>query len=110
MLEKTEITAVEMGGRAFHSGVGSELRAMDAGFEILSQTRAGINLSNLIKSKNIPWSEAELMWGRLSEIWAKGVPKGSTVPAFLNNPRVDAIYFTKELPILQANGVNIVTK
>ena len=98
------------GGRAFFSGAGTEARAIGQGYQTLGQTRAGQNLQNLITNKNIPWSEAELMWQRLSATWAKGVPNGSSVPAFLNNPRAGSIWFQTELPILQSKGVNIIYK
>jgi len=98
------------GGRAFYSGAGTGERAIAAGFETIGQTRAGKNLQNLIESKNIPWSEAELMWQRLSTTWARGVPDGSTVNVFLNNPRKGAIWFKTELPILLEKGVNIIYK
>ena len=108
-VEGVEI-AVKTAGRAFFSGVGTEARAIEDGFQTLGQTRAGRNLQNLIDSRNIPWSEAEPMWQRLSVPWAKGVPNGSLVPAFLNNPRAGAIWFKTELPILQQKGVNIIYK
>jgi len=76
----------------------------------LGNTRAGENLQNLIDSRNIPWSEAEPMWDRLSTVWAKGVPSGSSVPVYLNNPRADAVFFRTELPILQLNRVNLIYK
>ena len=73
----------------------------------------GRNLQNLIESKNIPWDgvgNVESMWQRLSATWAKGVPNGSSVPVFLNNPRAGAIWFNTELPILTQKGVNIIYK
>jgi hypothetical protein len=94
--------------RAFFSGAGTEAKAISKGFQTLGQTRAGKNLQNLIDSKNIPWSQAEPMWQRLSATWAKGVPNGSTVNVFLNNPRAEAIWFKTELPILLHKGVNII--
>lgn len=98
----------EASNRAFFAGAGTEADAVAAGFETLGSTRAGINLQNLITNKNIPWSEAEPMWQRLSAVWAKGVPNGSTVNVFLNNPRAGAIWFKTELPILQQKAVNII--
>lgn len=53
---------------------------------------------------------AEEMWKRLSATWAKGVPNGSTVPVFLNNPRAGSIWFQTELPILQSKGVHLLYK
>ncbi|HZL11132.1 MAG TPA: hypothetical protein VFC65_14155 [Prolixibacteraceae bacterium] len=103
-------TAGEAGTRAFFSGAGAEARAIEQGYQTLGQTGAGQNLQNLITSKNIPLSEAEPMWQRLSSVWAKGVPAGSTVPVFLNSPRAGAVWFQTELPILQLNKVNLIYK
>jgi len=108
-----EVNAVNQGNRAFFSGAGMEARAIEEGFQTLGQTRAGQNLQNLIISKNIPWkgpAGAEEMWKRLSATWAKGVPNGSTVPVFLNNPRAGSIWFQTELPILQSKGVHLLYK
>jgi len=107
---KAEVSISKNTQRAFHSGIGTKERAMAEFFETLGETRAGKNLQKLIDSKNIPWSEQEIMWGRLSSVWARGVPPGSTVPVFLNNPRIDAIFFRKELPILQSNNVIVIPK
>ena len=103
-----EGTTAKTSSRAFFSGAGTEVRAISEGFETLGQTRAGRNLQNLIDSRNIPWSEAEPMWQRLSATWAKGIPNGSTVNVFLNNPRAGAIWFKTELPILQQKGINLI--
>lgn len=108
-LEK-DAAVVAVQGRAFHSGVGSEARAIEQGYQTLGQTRAGQNLQKMITEKNIPWSRAEPMWQRLSTVWAKGIPDGSTVSVFLNNPRADAIFFKTELPILQSKNVRIIYK
>ena len=105
-----EQTAATRGGRAFHSGVGSEARAIEQGFQTLGQTRAGQNLQNLISTKNIPWSEAEPMWKRLSVPWANGIPEGGIAPVFLNNPRADAIWFEVELPILLSKDATLIYK
>jgi RHS repeat-associated protein len=108
-----EVNAVNQGNRAFFSGAGMEARAIEEGFQTLGQTRAGQNLQNLIISKNIPWkgpAGAEEMWKRLSATLAKGVPNGSTVPVFLNNPRAGSIWFQTELPILQSKGVHLLYK
>jgi hypothetical protein len=74
------------------------VRAIEQGYLTLGQTRAGRNLQNLIDNKNIPWSQAEPMWQRLSATWAKGIPNGSSVPVFLNNPRSGSVWFQTELP------------
>jgi hypothetical protein len=106
-------SVVKAGSRAFFSGAGTEAKAIEAGFQTLGQTRAGKNLQNLITNKNIPWEgagNAEYMWNRLSATWAKGVPNGSSVPVFLNNPRPGSIWFQTELPILQSKGVNLIYK
>jgi hypothetical protein len=102
------IKAAKTGTRAFFSGAGTETKAIKEGFQTLGQTKAGRNLQNLIDNKNIPWSQAEPMWQRLSATWAKGVPNGSTINVFLNNPRAGAVWFKTELPILQQKGVNII--
>jgi len=104
------IDASKTGGRAFFSGAGTEARAIEQGYQTLGQTRAGQNLQNLITSKKIPWSQAEPMWQRLSATWAKGIPNGSSVPVFLNNPRAGSVWFQTELPILQSKGVNLIYK
>jgi hypothetical protein len=70
-------------------------------------------LQNLITSKNIPWKGsggAEAMWNRLSTTWAKGVPNGSSVPVFLNNPRIGSIWFQTERDILIEKSVNLIFK
>jgi RHS repeat-associated protein len=110
LLNASEKSIVNTGVRAFHSGAGTEAKAIEQGFQTLGQTRAGQNLQNLITSKSIPLSESELMWQRLSTIWAKGVPNGSSVPVFLNNPRAGATWIQTELPILQSKNVNIIRK
>ncbi len=97
-------------GRAFHSGPGTQEIAIENGYQTLGQTRAGKNLQNLITSKNIPWEGAggsQSMWRRLSAVWAKGVPDGSSVPVFLNNSKIGSIWLTTELPILQLKAVNL---
>ena len=104
-----EVVATK-GGRAFFSGAGTEAKAIQQGYQTLGQTRAGQNLQNLITSKNIPWSQAEPMWQRLSATWAKGIPNGSSVPVFLNNPRAGSVWFQTEFPILQSKGVNLIYK
>ena len=112
-VNKTTNALAKTSIRAFFSGAGTEARAIAAGFETLGQTKAGQNLQKLIESKNIPWkgpNGAEAMWKRLSTIWAKGIPNGSTVHVFLNNPRAESIWFKVELPILQQKGVKIIYK
>lgn len=109
----TAQSAAKGGGRAFFSGAGTEAKAIEQGFQTLGQTRAGQNLQNLITSKNIPWKGpggAESMWNRLSATWAKGIPNGSSVPVFLNNPRAGSVWFQTEFPILQSKGVNLIYK
>lgn len=107
-IEAGEISQVENGmGRVFHSGAGMESKAAQMG-QTLGSTRAGRNLQKLIESKNIPWEEANYMWQRLSKVWAKGVPEGSTVPVFLKNVRADATWLHTELPILLEKNVNLI--
>ncbi|HEY0426708.1 MAG TPA: RHS repeat-associated core domain-containing protein [Pyrinomonadaceae bacterium] len=96
--------------RAFYSGANMEARAIEEDFQTLGQTRAGQNLQRLIESKNIPWERAEGMWRRLSVPWARGVPDGSTVNVFLNNPRAGSIWLRVEKPILLEKGANLIIR
>ncbi len=100
------------GGRVFWSGEGAMNRAMNyaksTGGTTLEMTRAGQNLQNLIKSKNIPWTEAKPMWVRLSSVYARGA--NGTVhffPGSKINP--GSIWLNTEKNILLKNGVNIIT-
>ena len=98
-------------GFVFFSGKGTEAFALKQGYKTLGQTKAGINLDKLIKSKNIPWDgagNAKDMWSRLSAAYAKSVPNGSTVRVFLNNPDVASIWLRTEYPILRDKGVKII--
>ena len=98
-------------GRAFFSGAGTEARAIKEGFTTLSQTRAGQNLMKMTKGMPYhPGSKAYNWWGRLSSTYAKGIPKGSNVNVFLNNPSRTGIWNTIEKPILQQKGINIIYK
>jgi len=95
--------------RAFFSGVGAEARAISEGYTTLSQTRAGKNLLKM--TEGMPWfqgSQAYNWWARLSSTYAKGVPKGSTVNVYLNNPSSTGIWNAVEKPILQQRGVHII--
>ncbi len=95
--------------RAFHSGAGTSAHAISSGFQTLSQTRAGQNLMELTKNMPFhPGSQAYNMWARLSQVYARGVPEGSTVNAFLNNPSPNSIWIQYELPILMQKNVTII--
>jgi len=59
------------------------------------------------KLKKSPGSQAYNWWGRLSATYAKGVPKGSQVNVFLNNPSPTGIWNTIEKPILQQRDILI---
>ena len=50
------------------------------------------------------------MWVRLSSTYAKGIPKGSTVNVFLNNPSSIGIWNLIEKPILEANEIIIILR
>lgn len=95
--------------RAFHSGKGTAQRAAAEGFQTLGQTRAGKNLYNLTKGMEYkPGSEAYNMWSRLSRVYARGIPDGSTVHVFLNSPNPNSIWNTVEKPLLKKKGVKII--
>ena len=82
-----ESGAAKVGSRAFFSGAGTEAQAINQGFQTLGQTRAGQNLAKLTAGMDYyPGSQAYNMWGRLSATYAKGIPQGSTVNVFFNNP------------------------
>ena len=103
--------AAKTGSRAFFSGAGTEARAIEQGFQTLGQTRAGQNLAKLTAGMDYyPGSQAYNMWGRLSATYAKGIPKGSTVNVFLNNPSSTGIWNAIERPILEQRGINIIFK
>ena len=95
--------------RAFFSGAGTEARAIGEGFQTLGQTRAGQNLMKLTKGMDYyPGSKAYNMWARLSSTYAKGIPKGSKVNVFLNNPSPTGIWNAVEKPLLQQRGIKII--
>jgi hypothetical protein len=104
-------SAAKGGSRAFFSGAGTEAQAIEQGFQTLGQTRAGQNLANLTAGMDyFPGSQAYNMWGRLSATYAMGIPKGSTVNVFLNNPSPTGIWNAIERPILEQRGINIIFK
>ena len=75
----------------------------------MGQTRAGGNLAKMTEGMLYePGSQAYNWWARLSATYAKGIPKGSSIKVFLNNPSSTGIWNTVEKPILQLNKVNIV--
>jgi RHS repeat-associated protein len=97
--------------RALFSGADSEVRAIQAGYQTLSQTRAGQNLAQLTKGmpyygpmNGQPAPQAWQWWARLSKAYVKGIPKGSKVPVFLNNPSQTGIWNLVEKPYLLENG------
>jgi RHS repeat-associated protein len=105
-------SATKTGGRVFWSGEGAMNTAMNyaksTGGTTLEMTRAGQNLQNLIRTRNIPWAEARPMWQRLSTVYAKGA--NGTVhffPGTTVNP--GSIWLNTEKNILLQNGVNIIT-
>jgi hypothetical protein len=94
-----------------------EARAINEGFTTLSQTRAGQNLMKMTEGmpyypamNGQPASQAYLWWSRLSATYAKGIPKGSNVNVFLNNPSPAGIWNAVEKPLLQQRGINIIYK
>lgn len=105
------------GGRLFWAG-GDAARELaesyaleNPGSLLLNQTRAGRNLENLIKTRNIPWDGpggAREMWAKLSAMYAKGA-KGPvrffTGPAGYSN---ESIWVTVERVILKNRGVKII--
>lgn len=103
--------AAKTSSRAFFSGAGMEARAINEGFTTLSQTRAGQNLMKMTEGMPYyPGSQAYNWWARLSSTYAKGIPKGSNVNVFLNNPSPTGIWNAVEKPILQQRGINIIYK
>ncbi len=108
-------TAAEVSERAFFSGAGTEAQAIDAGYTTLGQTRAGQNLMEMTKGMEYygpmngqSGSQAWQWWARLSATYAKGIPEGSTVNVFLNNPSTTGIWNLIEKPILENRGINII--
>ena len=103
--------ASKASSRAFFSGAGTEAKAINEGFTTLSQTRAGQNLMKMTEGlPYYPGSQAYNWWARLSSTYAKGIPKGSNVNVFLNNPSPTGIWNAVEKPILQQRGINIIYK
>jgi len=93
---------------AFFSGAGTEAAAIDAGFGTLSQTRAGQNLMKLTEGMPYePGSQAYEWWARLSARYANGIPEGSKINVFLNNPSATGIWNTVERPILEQRNITI---
>ena len=77
----------------------------------MGQTRAGQNLAKMTEGMLYePGSQAYNWWARLSATYAKGVPSGSTVNVFLNNPSATGIWNAVERPILELNKVNIIVR
>jgi hypothetical protein len=102
-------SVAKIGSRAFFSGAGTESRAIQEGYTTISQTRAGQNLMKLTEGMPYyPGSQAYNWWARLSATYAKGVPQGSKVNVFLNNPSSTGIWNTVERPILQQRGIQII--
>jgi len=94
---------------AFFSGQGTEAKAIGEGFQTLSQTRAGQNLMKLTEGMDYyPGSKAYNWWARLSEVYAKSIPEGSTIDVFLNKPSSTGIWLNIEKPILQKRGIKII--
>ena len=88
---------------------GTEAKAIEQGFQTLSQTRAGQNLMKLTEGMPYyPGSQAYNWWARLSATYAKGIPMGSTVNVFLNNPSATGIWNAVEKPLLQQRGITII--
>ncbi len=101
--------------RAFYSGQGTEAKAIEGGYTTIGQTDAGINLSKMTKGMKYsgpidgqPASQAWQWWARLSRTYAKGIPNGSTVHVYLNNPSPTGIWNLIEKPILEEKGINII--
>jgi RHS repeat-associated protein len=107
----SNVSEGNVAGRAFFSGSGTEARAIEAGYQTLGETRAGQNLAKMTEGmKYEPGSQAYNWWARLSATYAKGVPGGSSVNVFLNNPSATGIWNTVEKPILEINKVKIIIK
>ncbi len=96
---------------AFWSGRGTEQAAINAGYKVIGQTRAGQNLINLTSTmKYEVGSQAYNFWGRISSTLANSVPRGGTANVFLtrravNNPT--SVWNVFEKPILIQNKVKI---
>ena len=96
---------------AFWSGRGTQNAAINAGYKVLGNTRAGQNLAILTSDMGYSvGSRAWKFWARLSQAYARRIPKGSTVNVFLtrsNNANPMSIWSRFERPILEANKVKI---
>jgi len=101
-------------GRVFWSGgeaaeAAARQFAAQNGMTTLEMTRAGQNLSKLIASKNLPWSEAGPLWQKLSSVFAKGA-KGP-VHVFINPQKMTpkSMWLTTEKPILEGKSIRVIT-
>jgi len=99
-------------GFSFWSGRGSQKAALDAGYKVLGDTRAGQNLAKLTANMEYSiGSQAWKNWARLSQAYARKIPKGSSVNVFLtrgNNANPMSIWSRFERPILEQNNVKII--
>lgn len=96
---------------AFWSGTGTQQAAINAGYRVLGQTRAGQNLAALTADMAYaPGTQAYNFWGRLSAALAGKVPKGGTANVFLTREAVNntnSIWNVFEKPVLLQNKVKI---
>lgn len=96
---------------AFWSGRGTQQAAIKAGYKVLGHTDAGKNLALLTADMEYSvGSQAWHFWGRLSQAYARKIPRGSTVNVFVTrgqNANPMSIWSRFERPILEANKVKI---
>jgi RHS repeat-associated protein len=101
---------IPVASRALFSGKNTEQMALADGYQTLGQTRAALNLQNLIESRGLSWREAEPMWGRLSRAWVNGIPNGSKIPVYLNNVRPNSVFQTYELTPARSKNLSLINK
>ncbi len=93
------------------NGVSAREFAKKAGYEVISETNAGVSLNKLTSSMDYHvGSKAWEYWGRLSQVLARSIPRGSTVNVYVTrgaNANPMSIWSRFERPILEANKVKI---
>lgn len=96
---------------AFHSGRGTTDVALSNGYKVLGLTNEGIAAYNFTRNMTYKvGSDAWKFWGKLSQAYARKIPRGSTVNVYItrgNNANPMTIFNRFEKPILEANKVKI---
>jgi hypothetical protein len=98
-------------GRAFWSGISSRVAAAEAkalGLKTLERTFSGRLLS--ATQRFLPRKFVDNSWSRLSTNWARGANGKAHFfgPLGEGAVRNNSYWLTKELPILQGNGMRII--